>query len=332
MSVMRLGIIGPGLIWQRHEPQLLAHPEAFQIAAFAASSNRAREECARKYPAAPFTTDYREMLRSDGIDGVLVLTPIRLNAPVAIAALEAGKHVFLEKPMACSLADAAALLAAAERAGKRLEILEQDGFDVRWPAIRELLRSGAIGQVVTYDLVSHHYFDGTVGAPSEHGVTGWRKEADFPLGRLFDGGHHTLARLATIFGQPDSIFAAGTKLRPLHGEFDHVITVLHYSGGVRGCLNYGGYLPDRRNHLHVYGTDGVITLEGHDTLLIEGRDGSARSVALPTERSYTTMWGAITAAITRGDAVPYTWREALRELTTLLKIQESATTGRVVAW
>lgn len=91
MSKTRIGVVGPGVIWKRaHRPSLDQYGEQVEIAAFSASSERTRREVEGTYPGVPFFADYHELVASPVVDWVLVLTPIALNALVALAALEAG--------------------------------------------------------------------------------------------------------------------------------------------------------------------------------------------------------------------------------------------------
>ncbi len=130
---MRLGIVGPGLIWEkRHEPALEKLTDTFTVTAFCASTERYKATALARYPKAAFVTNYEQFVQREDIDAVVVLTPIELNAPVSLAALRAGKDVFLEKPMAHSLALGQQLSQTATHTGKRLWILEQDGYDARW--------------------------------------------------------------------------------------------------------------------------------------------------------------------------------------------------------
>ena len=106
MEPIRLGIVGPGLIWEnRHRPTLSKLGDLYKIAAFSATSETSRQKVEHDYPGLAFFKDYRELAAWPEIDAVVVLTPIPLNAPVALAALRAGKSVFLEKPMARTLAE-----------------------------------------------------------------------------------------------------------------------------------------------------------------------------------------------------------------------------------
>ena len=119
MVPIRLGVIGAGLIWlRRHQPTLATLQDAFTPVAFADPSEQRRNQAAEAFPDAVIVSDYQELLALPQVDAVLVLTPIVLNAPVALAALQAGKDVIMEKPIARSVAEAAHLLTKAKEAGQ----------------------------------------------------------------------------------------------------------------------------------------------------------------------------------------------------------------------
>jgi len=102
--MLRLGVVGPGLIWQgRHQPALDKLKNIFEVKAFLAFSERNKEKVSKDFPQASFDTNSKIFMDRPEIDAVMVLTPIHLNASVALQALNAGKDVFLEKPMAHDL-------------------------------------------------------------------------------------------------------------------------------------------------------------------------------------------------------------------------------------
>jgi UDP-N-acetylglucosamine 3-dehydrogenase len=325
MSKLRIGVIGPGIIWQRaHRPALAPYGEQVAFTAFCASSERRRAEVERDHPGAPFFLDYRELIASPDVDWVLVLTPIALNAPVALAAMRAGKHVFLEKPMARTLAEAEALLRVADEGDRRLFVLEQFVYATYLDALEEVLRSGEIGEVLTYDQVVYERYDAqSFDAP------GWRTEADFPLGRLFDGGHHPIARNSRLFGRPASVYATGCKVRPNYGEYDHLLALFEYDTRLRGSFSHGSVFDGRKNHFYIYGTEGMIALE-RDRFVVERYDGSGRMVPYARERDYAAMWRALLAAIAEGREPYYTQERAFQDLSILLAIQRSAQERAVV--
>jgi scyllo-inositol 2-dehydrogenase (NADP+) len=326
MQAQRLGIIGPGLIWQaRHWPVLKEMGKTFAVAAFCAASERRREEVAREHPGAPFLTDYRALLRREDLDGVLVLTPIALNAPVALAALQAGKDVFLEKPMARSLAEGQALLQAAASSGRRLWVLEQEAYAPRWRAVRDVVASGELGELVLYDRMMH-YPESPATDRIGYSRTAWRIEADFPLGTFFDGGHHLVASLSTIFGAPQWVFASGAKLRPGYGAYDHLLMQFGYRGQLRATLSHSSFLGDGRNYFHIRGTRGLLAVEW-ERLVILPHGGEPRSVPLPAANSYEAMWRALARCLAEGSEPDYSPARAYDDLRTLLAVARSAASG-----
>ena len=114
MTPVRVGLIGCGKVGQIHAAALASLPEASFVAACDTSADRA-QAFAAKYGAKPFT-DVGVMLREAKVEAVVIGTPHPLHAAATIQAAEAGVHVLVEKPMAATLADCDAMLAAARTA------------------------------------------------------------------------------------------------------------------------------------------------------------------------------------------------------------------------
>jgi predicted dehydrogenase len=166
--------------------------------------------------------------------------------------------------------------------------------------------------------VMHELYDANSGD-----ATAWRTHPEFPLGRLFDGGHHPIARLGRLLGRPSSVYASGRQFRPDFGEFDHILMFFEHDSGVRGFFSHGSVLSERKNYLHIRGTRGILSLERNE-IVVDLNDGSSRTVPHSREREYTAMWRALLGAIAEGREPYYTKERALQDLTTLLAIQRSA--------
>lgn len=327
---IRLGIVGPGLIWDKaHRPVLEELSDLYRISAFSATSQRSREKVAREYPGAPFFADYHDLVRSPDIDAVVVLTPIPLNAPVGMAALEAGKHVFLEKPMGTSLREGEELARVARGSGRRLFVLEQDGYRAVWARMHEVISSGDLGELVMYDRVSHGVFDAGAHANAGYGHTTWRRHPEFPLGTLWDGGHHEIAALARLFGPPAAVTAHGYRARAEFGEYDQVLMLFEYPGTLRGVFSHSSYLGGGRNYMNVRGSEGLVFRE-RGRLVVRSRVGDERAIPLPDDNPHLTMWRDLVTALVEGTEPPYTIDDGLRELRTLDAIARSAHEGRRV--
>jgi len=100
-----------------------------------------------RYPTVTVTEDYGDVLRDAAVDAVLIATPISTHYPLALAAIDAGKHVFVEKPMTASEAEARALIAAAEARGVTLMVGHTFEFSSPVVTIKNLIESGEIGDI-----------------------------------------------------------------------------------------------------------------------------------------------------------------------------------------
>ena len=164
MPPIRLGVIGAGLIWIRtHKPILETMTDAFTPVAFCDISEQRRAAVAQEFPGVPLLSDYRQLLELAEVDTVLVLTPIALNAPVAHAALQAHKHVIMEKPIARSVAEGRELIATARQAGRLLCVTEQMAYRPAGDVLADVLAAGEIGDLVMWNCVQHLEPDTSTG-------------------------------------------------------------------------------------------------------------------------------------------------------------------------
>ena len=130
MRKVRIGIIGcGGIANNKHMPALRKIPEV-EMVAFCDIVEERAVKAAADYgtPDAKVYTDYKELLKDESIEVVHVLTPNRDHSYITVDALEAGKHVMCEKPMAINTAEAQKMVDAAKRTGKKLTIGYQSRF------------------------------------------------------------------------------------------------------------------------------------------------------------------------------------------------------------
>ncbi|MEM9060691.1 MAG: Gfo/Idh/MocA family oxidoreductase [Pseudomonadota bacterium] len=213
------------------------------------------------------TADWRELVTDPKVDLVSVTTPNGLHRDMAIAALEAGKHVWCEKPMALTLDDAKAMLDAAERAHKKTQV----GYNYIWnPAIlhaEKLIADGAIGKPVHFRILYDEDFQADPEAPWT-----WRcLKKDAGLGVLGDMGCHAMSMVEVLMGQPEALIADmqtiyTTRPKPEGGsgevENEDVASALfRFEGGAQGLLSTSRCAWGRKNRIEweVHGTHGQMT-------------------------------------------------------------------------
>lgn len=326
-----LGIIGAGLIWDKaHKGAIRRLGERVRIAAFAARSAETRAKVTAEFPEAAVYADYRELLKSGGIDAVAVLTPIPLNAPVTIEALEAGKHVFVEKPLARSADEARRVAEAERRTGRQVCVLEQVRYAEDLLEAKKLLDEGRIGRVAAYDRVAHYRLDGETAG---YGKTVWRAEPNFPLGTLFDGGIHQISELSYLFGAPETVYARGAKLREGFGDYDNIVMTLTHPGGVVGTFGHAGCLSPARNYFYIRGDAGIlhytmqaITIDVYgepDPDIINLHAGIGDATFRTWERGFDVLDG-------RAAALRYGTAESVADIALLEAVDRSLRTGEPV--
>jgi predicted dehydrogenase len=211
---MRIGIIGAG-------GQAMAHGEAIQVvdgmelAAMAGRDRKSLKQAAGEVGAAAAESP-AALIADVTIDGVIIACPTAHHREYAVAALEAGKHVLCEFPLAPSLADADAMIAAARRAGRVLMAGQLLRHVAAFGRLRNILRDGKLGKVVAVSTTR-------LGPPY------------WPEGESLTTVHHgdviqemlafDIDILNWMFGMPDELWGAGKESQ---GAFDHVHAGLRY--------------------------------------------------------------------------------------------------------
>ncbi|MDD3693536.1 MAG: Gfo/Idh/MocA family oxidoreductase [Oscillospiraceae bacterium] len=150
MEKLKIGIIGCGGIANgKHMPSLKRQSDRAEMVAFCDLIVDRAEKAAKEYGTenAKVYTDYRELLEDKSIDVVHVCTPNRSHSEITVAALEAGKHVMCEKPMAKTTADAKLMLDAAKRTGKKLSIAYQNRYRPDSMLLKRYIDRGDLGEI-----------------------------------------------------------------------------------------------------------------------------------------------------------------------------------------
>ena len=146
---LHIGIIGCGGIANGKHMPSLKKIDTVEMVAFCDIVRERAEKAAKEYgtPDARVYTDYKELLKEDDIDVVHVLTPNKQHSFITVDALEAGKHVMCEKPMAINSAEAKKMLDAAKRTGKKLTIGYQSRFRQDSMYLKKVCENGELGDI-----------------------------------------------------------------------------------------------------------------------------------------------------------------------------------------
>lgn len=143
---MRIGLVGYGG-WGRVHASVIRRIEGLSLSGVVAGDDASARDAAHDLPGVPVHSSLDALLADSGTDLVDIVSPNHLHADQAVKALEAGKHVLLEKPMATTLADSERVVAAAERSGRHCGIVLQLHVSRQWARVRELIAEGALGRM-----------------------------------------------------------------------------------------------------------------------------------------------------------------------------------------
>ena len=235
---VRMGFIGCGGIIRGHTKQLLATPEA-EIAALTDIDPARITTLKSVYPAvgqAREYTDYKDMLKSEELDAVLVSTPHTLHYEHAMAAIRAGLHVLVEKPLVCRVDHARKLIAAAEKAGVVIEICYQRHFAGPYRYMRDAIGSGELGEVRFISaLQMQEWLVGTRGT--------WRQKAALAGGgQLNDSGSHLMDALLWTTGLAADTVSAQMEYFGTEVDINSALTI-RFTNGAIGSISIIGSAP-----------------------------------------------------------------------------------------
>ncbi|MBE5766680.1 MAG: Gfo/Idh/MocA family oxidoreductase [Clostridiales bacterium] len=292
--VLRTGIIGAGAISGMHLP-VLASMEGVKIACICDIIPERAQSAAEAY-GCEFMTDWEQMIARTDIDVIHVLTPHYLHARMAIAALQHGKHVLVEKPMASELADARRMIMESDsRPNQRLGIIFQNRFNPSTVALKQIIESGEYGAFigarasVTWHREAPYYTE-----------SGWRgKMATEGGGVLINQAIHTLDLLSYLGGPIKRVRGQVSTilLEDAIDVEDNAHAVMEYANGKTAVLHAtNNYVTDAPIVLEVMLEKATYQLLGDKLLVLKDgiptlvQEGKAPTVA---EKAY---WGAGHAA------------------------------------
>ena len=276
-------IIGCGMIAQFHIAAIGVTPGACVRGVYDAMPQRSWQFAAQNNVKAYTTLE--EVWADETVDAVCICTPSGLHFLQAMEALEHGKHVLVEKPMALKLADCDALIAKAEETGRALGVVSQLRFSPGIQQVKQAMDAKILGRLVCADLYmkfhrSQDYYDSSDWRGT------WAMDGG---GALMNQGIHGVDLLQYLAGPVDTIFArAKTLARNIEVE-DTLSAVAEFDCGAVGVIQattsmYSGF--SRR--LELCGEKGTIILEEDKILLWDVADGAARpaeSQGVPEVRS-----------------------------------------------
>ncbi len=254
---LRVALIGYGGAGRIFHAPLIAGVPGLQLACIV---TRKAAEVQHDWPKVRCASTINAALADPALDLVVIASPNASHFELAQAALQAGKHVVVDKPCTVTLTETDTLLALARQQGRVLTVFQNRRFDSDFLALQQVIASGQLGRVVQVD--SH--FDRYRPTVPER----WREQNLPGSGLWFDLGPHLVDQALLLFGQPDALLLEQARVRDGARVNDWFHAVLRYdteAGGLRVILHASTLVAQTGPRWAVHGTRGSFTKHGLDT-------------------------------------------------------------------
>lgn len=342
MSVLRVGLIGCGWFAQAvHLPILRCLPEV-DLIAVAESDPHRRQEVSRAVLSASVYADYRDMLKLSDLDAVIVTVPTALHAEVAIAAMQSGKHVYLEKPIAASMYEAEKIMDVWQKTG----VVGMVGFNYRCNPLhveaRKQIEARRIGPLVAVQ---------SVFSTPPRMMPDWKRVRMSGGGVLLDLASHHIDLVRFLFQQDIQMVSA--KIESHRTEHDTAALHLQLVNGLSVQSSFSLCSKDE-DRFEIQGHAGNMTVDRYRSLAVEIIDAasSASSLRRMTEKlrglahlpylvqklrspwhepSYREALLRFVSAVRQGTGTSPDLLDGYRSLEVIAAAEQSARTGQSVS-
>ena len=268
--------------------------------------------------------DYQTLLRNPELDAVVLATPHSQHGEQIRAAAAAGKHVFVEKPLALTLADAQGAVAAAEAAGTRLCVGFNRRFLPAYRALRAAVDGGRLGRLLHVEgnfsgSFGYHYTDAMWrGTPGEN-----------PAGGMAAMGIHILDAMLAVMGPVRRVSTVSRRLAVASGVDDTTTVTMDYVSGATGSLSTlmatGSFW-----RLHVFGSQGWAHMPDQNTLILSDLAGKQTTESFAATDTLAAELDSFARAVRSNAPYPVSLGEALMGVAAMTAIGVSA--GEDGAW
>lgn len=270
-----IGVIGCGTIAQSaHLPAIARLRDRVRLVAVADVREEVAAHVGRMWGAAAVYTDYRALLARADVDVVVIATPEFLHREQVEAAAAAGTHILCEKPMASTVEDADAMIAAARAAGVKFMVGHSRRFTPRYQAVRAAIDRGAVGQVRIVrenerrPRAMYRGLSLATGTWAPDGARAWTTSARYSLGAAMLNAIHEVDLLRWYVGDTvTSVYAESRTSDPDTEVPDFISIQMRFANGAVAASEVVTNLPHDYplyHHLEVFGTEGMISAADPD--------------------------------------------------------------------
>jgi predicted dehydrogenase len=343
---VKWGVIGAGGIADRRTiPEGIVPSSKCELVAVMDVNPERASAVADKYGVAQAFTRADDLLALPEVEAVYIASPNCYHKEQTIAAARAGKHVFVEKPMALSVADAGEIIEACRTAGVKLMVGYLMRFHSGHQKLKKMIDAGELGQIVFGRAQLTCWYPAMEGA--------WRQVPELGGGGAFiDMGTHCLDLLEVLIGKTTRLVAFTGTITQDYAVEDTATIMVEFEGGAHGVVDVNFNVPDESSQyvLEIRGTGGLVLADhtigqepggnmtayipgpvgGYDAAQAHAEAGIARPIEFVPANTYLAEIEHFVDCIERDEEPITGGAEALRFVRLTQLVYESATTGKVI--
>lgn len=323
--MLGVGIIGGGRVAPGHARAVKNNADKVTLKAVAESNEERRMKRQQEWVCDGYA-DYRVMLEREDVNIVILCLPHHLHAPVALTAIEAGKHVFIEKPMALTLEDCDAMIEAARKRGVKLGVGHHHCFTPVNVKAKALIDSGKIGRVImATDTWHKQFFDPAAGQRPP-----WFLERESGGGIVWMNGPHLINRMMFFTGS-DVVAVKAYVGSPFFGfsAQDAAMALLHFANGVYATIISTGHKTGvTRFEGEITGTEGMLKVGSR--LWVSNAEEQYDEVPVEPYNTFDRQLRAFVESIEQNIPPPVSGEYGRKIVQVMRACEESSRTGREV--
>jgi len=329
---INIGVVGLGQMGTWHAKHSVEQPGYKLHSVFDAVP--ARRRFAEQNFDCTVHTSLDRFLDDPKLDLVVMATPSSAHVKPTIAALRAGKHCLVEKPICTNARDAARMFAAARQSGRSLVVFQNRRYDDYFLTTKKVVESGRLGKLFDIRFVTWHYTRLMLTFGIKDFRPAWRSEAAYGGGTLLDFGAHYFDQLLLLCPQPIvDVYADMRARRWTRDADDQFLAVIRFAGGLVA------HVECSQNAMAPFGSNWTINgadagyqfANGVGTVYRRTKSDKQRTTTVPVVPSaWPKFYRLLRAHLTRNAPPPVAPQQTLRLMKLLDAVRRSAATGRVV--
>lgn len=332
-----VGVLGLGSIGTSHARALQHLSDLAHLVAYSGGNSERAAEAG--WPQAEQLAP-EDLLTHPGVDVVTICSPSDGHGPQAIAALRAGKHVVVEKPLALTVTEAERVVALAADSRRVLSVISQRRLEPEYAAVKEMLTTGQLGQVRLATTHVHWWRDDDYYAAAP-----WRSQMDAGGGSVMNQGVHNIDLLNWLCGPVGRVTAQYATLGHDIDAEDTTVATVQFTSGALGLISTSTATPPGAPAtVSIYTDRGTIELGQGEVLRWDvdapnpaamhedtGPASGASDPAAIGVAGHVTQWRDVLAAITEGREPQITGQDGAQTVRLMAAIYHAARTGTAVA-